>query len=105
MDDALSRGGSDRRRYRGREDEARRGRTDRITDHRIGRYVATHDAKALGQYPFDNVDVVHDPIALGNASATQAVETDGMHFVEVGQGPEFCRQIADAPDRGDIAIH
>ena len=104
MGDALCGGGGDRRRHCGREDEARRARTDRVADHRISCYVTTHDPEALRQCPFDDIDTVHNPIALGNAGAG-TVETDGMHFIEISKRPEFRGQIADRPDRGDIAIH
>src|SRR5882757_6808684 len=82
-----------------------RSGADRVADHGIGRDVAAHDAKTFGQGPSDDVDAVHDAIALGNAGAARAVKTDGMNLVKVGDGPEFCRQIANMPDRGDIAIH
>src|SRR5712671_1482146 len=98
MHNAPHRGGRHWRRHRGREDEARRGRTDRVADHGIGRDVASYDAKALGQRPFDDVDAVHDAVALGDAGTARSVKTDGMNLVEIGEGPESRRQITDAPD-------
>ena len=84
---------------------SRRGADAGVADHRIGRDVAARDAKAFGQGPFDDVDAVHDAIPLGDTGAPGSVETDGMNLVKIGEGAEFRREIADAPDRGDIAIH
>src|SRR6266404_10011332 len=95
-------GGSHCRRHRGGEDKAWRGRADRVADHGICCDVASYDAKALGQGPFDDVDAVHDAIPFGDAGAARAVKTDGMDFVEIGESTKFCSQITDAPDRGDI---
>src|ERR1700745_315674 len=98
-------GGSYRPRHRCREDETRRGRPDRIADHGVGCDVAPHNAKAFGQRPFDDVDAVHHSIPLGDAGAAEAIKTDGVDLIEISQRPEFRREIADAPDRGDVSVH
>src|SRR3984893_15648990 len=98
-------GGSHCRRHRSREDKAWRGRADRVADHGISRDVTPHHTETLGLGSFDDVDAIHDAIALGDAGAAGSVKTDGMNLVKVGEGPEFRRQITDMPDRGDIAIH
>jgi len=45
----------------------------------------------------------YDAIPLGDASVANAVETDGIDLVEIGESREFRRQIADTSDWGDIA--
>ena len=94
-----------RRRHRSRENEARRGGADRVADHRIGGDIAPDDAEAFGQCTFDDVDPVHDPVALGNAGAASPVKTDGVDLIEIGQGSIFVRQVADPANRSDVAIH
>ena len=44
-------------------------------------------------------------IPLGNTAAVQAVETNGVDFVEVGQGVVFLSQITDRPDGREVAFH
>jgi hypothetical protein len=103
MRNALRGGGSHCWWHRG-EDEAWSGRADRVADAGIGRDVPSHNAKAFGQGPFDNVDAVHDAILLGDAGVAGSVKTDGKNLVKISEGPEFRREIADTPDRGDVAI-
>src|SRR6266481_4858364 len=105
MSNASHRGGSHCRRHRGCEDKTWRSRADRVADHGIGRDVAAYDAETFGQSPFDDVDAVHNAIPRGDAGASGAVKTNGVDFVEIGEGPKFRRQITDAPDRGNVAIH
>ena len=64
---------------------------------RAGGDVAAHDAEGLGQRAVDDVDAVHDAVALGEPAAARAVHADRVHLVEVGQGAVFLRQVADAP--------
>src|SRR4051812_247572 len=105
MRDASRRGGRHCWWHRGCKDKARRGRADGVADHSIGCDVAAHDTKTFGQGPFDDVDAVHDTIALGDAGAARSVKTDGMNLVKISHCPEFRRQITDLSYRGDIAIH
>src|SRR5205085_12402505 len=105
MRNASGRGGSHCRRHRGCEDKTWRGRPDRVADHTIGRDVAPHDAKALGQGSFDDVNAVHDAVPLGDTGAAGSVKPDGMDLVKVSERAEFRRQTADLSYRGDIAIH
>ena len=93
-----------RRQGRG-EDEAGRHGADGVTDRAIGRDIAAHHAERLAQRTLDDVNAVHDPVALGNAGAPQAVEADRMDFVQIGQRAILVGQVADLLDRADIAIH
>jgi hypothetical protein len=43
--------------------------------------------------------------AVGDAAALRTVETDGMHFVQIGHGMMGVGDIAQFGDRRDIAIH
>src|ERR1700730_12384370 len=93
MRNAAGRGGSHCRRHRGREDKAWRGRADRVADYGISRDVTPHHTETLGQGSFDDVDGIHEPIALGDAGAAGSVKTDGMNLVKVGEGPAARAQI------------
>ena len=83
--DAGDRAGGNGGRQRGREDEARGVGADGVADVGAGGDVAAHDAEALGQRAVDDVDAVHDPVALGKPAAAGAVEADGVHLVEIGE--------------------
>ena len=83
--DAGDRAGGDGRRQRGGEDEARRIGADGVAEVREGGDVAAHDAEALGQRAVDDVDAMHDAVALGEAAAARPVEADRMHLVEIGE--------------------
>ena len=67
--------------------------------------VAAHDAEALGERAVDDVDAVHDAVALGDAAAARAVQADGVHLVEIGERAVFLGEIADRRDRRDVAVH
>ncbi len=56
------------RRQRCGKDEARRVRPYRVTHFRAGRDIAAHHAIGLGQGAVDDVDPVHQPVALGHAA-------------------------------------
>ena len=89
MGNALRGSGRHRRRHRSRKNKARCRGADRVADHRIGGDIAADDAEAFGQCTFDDVDTVHDPVALGNAGATSPVKTDRVDLIEIGQGSIF----------------
>jgi hypothetical protein len=95
----------DSRRQSGRENEARSVAAHGIDDRGAGGDIAAHHPKSLCQGAFDNVDAVHDPIALGDAAATRSVHADRMNLVEIGERAVFLGQFADALDGGDIAVH
>ena len=105
MADACQRPGRDRGRKRGREDEPRGKRADRIAEVARAGNVAAHDAEPLGERAVDDVDPVHDAVALGNAPAARAVDADRVHLVEVGQRAILVGEIADRRDRRDMPVH
>ena len=80
-------------------------RTHGIDDRSLCGDIAAKRAKSLGERSFDDVDLVHDAIALGDAAAMWAVETDRMHLVHIGHGVVTSRQIGDLGDRGDVTMH
>jgi hypothetical protein len=99
------RGGSHGRWHCGSKDKARRGRADRVTNNGITRDIASDDTEPFGQRPFNDIDPVHEAIALGYTGATNAVEANSMDFVEIGQSTELRSQVADALDWCDITVH
>src|SRR5687767_3669480 len=105
MADGSKRPGDDRGRERCRENEPRRERADRIAEVAGAGDVATHDAEALGERAVDDVDPVHDAVALGDATTARAIEADGVHLVEVGQGTILLSEVADGGDGGDVTVH
>ena len=80
-------------------------RADRVAAVAGGGDVAAHDAEALGERAVDDVDAVHDAVALGDAAAARAIEADGMDLIEIGQGAILLGEIADRADRGDVPVH
>ena len=76
-----------------------------IDDRRLRGDIAAERSKSLGERSFDDVDLTHDAIALGDAAAMRAVKTDRMHLVHIGHRVVAARQISDPGDRGDIAMH
>lgn len=103
--DRGDRTGSQRRRQRGGEDEARSIGADEIAKRRGGRDIAAHHAKSLAERAFDDRHAIHQAFAFGNAAAARAVHADGVHFIEIGHSAELVGEIADLLDRRDIAIH
>ncbi len=49
--------------------------------------------------------LVEDAIALRDATAARAVETDGMHLVEIGHGAVPAGDLGDLAQRRDVAVH
>src|SRR5215467_785726 len=105
MPNTLRPGGRHGWRHRRREDKARRSRADRIADHLVGRNIPTDDAEAFRQGSLDDVDAVHNTVAFGNPSASLAIETDGMNFVQIGKRAISIGQIADLANWGDVSVH
>ena len=63
--DRRGRRGADRRRQRGREDEARRIGAHRVDQRGAARDIAAEAAERLGERALDHVDAVHGAVALG----------------------------------------
>ena len=76
-----------------------------IDDRAIGRDIAAHHAKTLGERALDDVDPLHQPVALGDAAAARTVHADRVHFVDIGERAELFGEVADLPDRRHVAIH
>src|SRR6516162_11158076 len=95
MPDTLRCRGRHSWRHRSREDKACCGRADRIADHLVGRNVAAADTEPFRQSSLDNVDALHDAVALRNPGAAPAIEADGVNFVEIGERAVLVCQIAD----------
>ena len=89
----------------GGEDEVGRIGAHRVDDAAAAGDVAAHHAEALGERALDDVDAVHQAVALGDAAAARAVHADRMHFVDIGVGAVLLGEIADRRDRRDVAIH
>ena len=67
--------------------------------------IAADQPEGLGEGALDHVDAVGEAVALGDAGAARAIQPDRMHFVEIGEGAEFLRHVAQRGDRRDVAIH
>src|SRR5581483_5658297 len=79
--------------------------THSVDEGRRSGNIAAHAPEGLGQRAFDDGQAVRLAVALADASAARAVETDRMYFVEIGHGTiAFC-EIADPGDGRDIAVH
>ena len=105
MPDAGQRAGGDRRRQRGGEDEAGGKAADEIADRGRCRDIAADHAERLRQRAFDHGQAMAHALAVGDAAAVRAVETDAMHLVEIGHGVVGVRDVAEFRDRRDVAIH
>jgi hypothetical protein len=99
------RAGGERRRQRRREDKAGSERADEVAERRRSGDVAAHDAEGLAERAFDDRQPVHQPLALGDAAAARAVHADRVHFVQIGHCAVFVGEVAEFPDRRDVAIH
>ena len=67
--------------------------------------IAAEAAERLGQRAFQDVDAVHDAVALGDAAAARAVHADRMDLVDIGHGAITLGEIADLRQRRDVAVH
>src|SRR5439155_22521224 len=97
-------GGQGRRRG-GREDEAGGVGADRVDEVGVGGDVAAHHTERLAEGALDDVDLIGRAVALGDTAAAQAVEADGVDFVEVGDGAVLLGQRRGGRDVGDVAVH
>src|SRR6266700_3341648 len=66
-----------------------------------GGNAAAEAAKGLGKRAFENVDAVHDAVALGDAAAARAIHADRMHLVDIGHRAIALGEIADPRKRRD----
>ncbi len=87
------------------EDEARRIGADGVAAGPAPGNITAHDAEALSERAIDNVDAVHDAVALGDAAATRAVEADRVDLIEISQRVVFLRQVTNGLDWRDMAVH
>ena len=67
--------------------------------------IAAEAAERLGQRAFQNIDAVHDAVALGDAAAARTVHADGVNLVDIGHGAVALGEIADLGQRRDVAVH
>ena len=67
--------------------------------------VAAEAAERLGQRALEDVDAVHDAVALGDAAAARAVHADRMHFIDIGHRAVALGEVADPGQRRDVAVH
>ena len=105
MTDRSQRASRDHRRQRGRENETRRVRAHRIAQRPRRSDVAAHHAIALGKRAVDDIYLVHDTVALGNAAAARTVHANRVNLIEVGQSIVFFGQRANRGDGGNVAVH
>ncbi len=98
-------GGADRRRQRGREDEAGSIAAHGIDQRRARRDVAAQAPECLGERALDHVDARMRTLQLGLAASARPVHSDRMHLVGIGHGAVAFGEIADGPDRRDVAVH
>ncbi len=94
-----------RRRQRGRKDEARRIRPYRVTHFRAGGDIAAHDTIGFCKGTVDNIDTAHQPVTLCHTRAARAVHANRVDLIDIGQGVKFVSQITDRFDRAEVAIH
>ena len=100
MADGGGRGGADRRRQRGGEDEAGRVGAHRVDQRGAAGDVAAEAAERLGERALDHVDAAHGAVALGDAAAARAVHADRVHLVDIGHGAVALGEVADARSTG-----
>ncbi|QTK80416.1 hypothetical protein AT6N2_C2875 [Agrobacterium tumefaciens] len=103
--DRSNRAGGERRRQCRREDETGSEGADEIADRGGAGNVPAHDAEGLAERSLDDRQAIHQAFALGNAAAARAVHAHSVDFVEIGHGAITIGEIADFPDRRDIAVH
>src|SRR6266436_91779 len=69
---------------RGCEDEAVREAADDVNQQRGPGDIAAHHPKGLGERSLDERHTMRHTVALRDATAAHAVETDGVDLVEIG---------------------
>ena len=67
--------------------------------------IAAEAAERLGERAFQDIDAVHDAVALGDAAAARAVHADRVNLVDIGHRAIALGEIADLGQRRDIAVH
>ena len=67
--------------------------------------IAAEATEGLGERAFEDIDAVHDAVALGDAAAARAIHADGVDFVDIGHGAVTFGKIADLRQRRDVAVH
>ena len=96
---------ADRRRQRGREDEARRVGAHRVDQVRAARDVAAEAAEGLRERALEHVDAMHLALARADAAAARAVHADRVHLVAIGHRAVFFGEVADRLHGRDVAVH
>ena len=97
--------GGDHRRQSGGENKAGRETAHIIDQHRAPGDIAADQAISLAKGAFDDIDLIGDAVAFGDAAAARPVHADGMNLVEIGQGAEAPGERADLGNRRDVALH
>ena len=67
--------------------------------------ITAHDSKCLAKCTFNNVNAVHESLALSNPCAFFSIHADGVHFIEISERIELICQIAKGFYRANVAIH
>ncbi len=67
--------------------------------------IPAHDPEGLAEGSLNDIDLIGDPVTLGNAAALITIHADSMHFIQIGDGVVFPGQIADFVDETGITIH
>ena len=105
MTDRGGRRRADRRRQRGREDEAGRVGAHGIDEICVRRDITAETAEGLGERALYDIDTRHRAVPLGDPAAPRPIHTNGVNFVDIGQCPVALRQIADAVQRRNVTVH
>mmetsp|Transcript_5140 Transcript_5140/g.9035 ORF Transcript_5140/g.9035 Transcript_5140/m.9035 type:complete len:430 (-) Transcript_5140:329-1618(-) len=92
-------------RDRGGEDETGRVAAHRVTHLFRSGDIAAMDTEGLAERAVDDVDAVHQAVALRHPCPARTVEADSMDFIQVGQRAEFIGEVAQLCDRTEIAVH
>src|SRR6185312_11591167 len=66
---------------------------------------AAHNTETLGKRAVDDVDAVHDPVTLGNATTARTIKADGVHFIEIGERVVLLGEVTNGADRRDVPVH
>ena len=105
MTDRRGRSRAYRRRQRGGEDEAGGVGAHGVDDPCIPGDIAAQAAEGLCERAFENIDAVHDAVALGDTAAARAIHADRMNFIDIGHRAVALGQIADLGQWRDVAVH
>src|SRR6185312_4065 len=105
MPDRGGRGGTDRRWQRGGEDEAGRIGAYRVDYPGASGDISAEATEGLAERAFQDIDAVHDAVALGDTAATRAIHADRVDLVDIGHGAVSFREIAYLCQWRDVAVH